>query len=119
MSFSLVVIKEHARRAMELAHHHALCAVDDEGTADGHQGDLPEENLLLLDIANDGLLAILGGGVVDDELDRHLDRGRVAHPPLPALVHVVLGLLEHIPQIGELTCSLEIPYGENTAEDSV
>jgi len=37
---------------MQLAHNHALGAVDDEGAVVSHQRDFAEENFLLLDIAD-------------------------------------------------------------------
>jgi hypothetical protein len=39
------------RRAHELGHDHPLGAVDDEGAALGHHGEVPHEDLLLLDLA--------------------------------------------------------------------
>src|SRR5205085_10456320 len=45
-------LKEDARRAVQLAHDHALGAVDDEGAVLRHQRNVAEENFLLFDVAN-------------------------------------------------------------------
>src|SRR5262249_16596589 len=84
-------VEERARRAMELADDDALGAVDDERAVLGHQRDVAEVDLLLLDVA-DGLDAGLGILVPDHEADRHLQRHGVGHAALLALVDVVLQL---------------------------
>ena len=78
---------------MQLADHHALGPVDDEGAVLGHQRDLAEVDLLLLHVA-DGLGAGLLVLVPDDQPHDHLDGRGVGHAALVALVDVVLGLLE-------------------------
>jgi hypothetical protein len=45
---ALVVLEEHARRAVQLRDDDALGAVDDEGALVGHQGHLAHVDLLLL-----------------------------------------------------------------------
>ena len=52
VGLALVVIEEHARRAVQLADDDALGAVDDERAGVGHQRDLAEVDLLLLDVAD-------------------------------------------------------------------
>ena len=86
--------EEHARRAVELADDDALGAVDDEGAVLGHQRDVAEVDLLLLDVA-DGLAAGLGVLVPDHQADGDLERHREGHAALLALVHVVLELQAH------------------------
>src|SRR5437870_227227 len=76
---------------MELADDDPLGAVDDERAVLGHQRNVAEVDLLLLDVA-DGLDAGLGVLVPDDKADRHLQRHGVGHAALLALVHVVLEL---------------------------
>src|SRR6202158_3301623 len=76
---------------MELADDDALGAVDDERAVLGHQRDVAEVDLLLLDVA-DGLDAGLGVLVPDHEADRHLQRHGVGHAALLAFVDVVLQL---------------------------
>src|SRR6266545_6624988 len=83
--------EEHPRRAVELAHDHPLGAVDDEGPVLRHEGDVPEVDLLLLDVA-DGLGPRLGVLVPDHQADGDLEGDREGHSPLLALVHVVLEL---------------------------
>ena len=63
---ALVVIEEDARAAVQLADDDALGAVDDERTGVGHQRDLAEVDLLLLDVADDALAAV--ARVVDHQL---------------------------------------------------
>jgi hypothetical protein len=55
---ALVVVEEDARGAVQLRHHDALGAVDDERAGLGHQRDLAEVDLLLLDVADDALAAV-------------------------------------------------------------
>ena len=86
-------VEEDARRAVELRDDDALGAVDDEGAVVGHDRDFPEVDLLLLHVA-DRLRAL--GVVPRDEPDRDLERRRVGHAALQALLHVVLRLLEHV-----------------------
>ncbi len=118
VGLALVVVEEHARAAVQLAHHDALGAVDDERTVLGHQRDLAEVDLLLLDVAHDALAALLRD-VVDDELDGHLDRRRVGHAALAALVDVVLGALERVPHEHELARAVEIADREHATEHSL
>ena len=76
---------------MELRHDDALGAVDDERAVVRHQRDVAEVDLLLLDVA-DGLHPGLGVLVPDDEPDGDLERHRVGHAALLALVDVVFQL---------------------------
>ena len=84
-------VEERARRAVELRHDDALGPVDDERAVVGHQRDVAEVDLLLLDVA-DGLHAGLGILVPDHEPDGDLERHGVGHAALLALVDVVLQL---------------------------
>src|SRR4030095_4734547 len=84
-------VEEGARRAVELRDDDALGAVDDERAVVGHQRDVAEVDLLLLDVA-DGLDAGLRILVPDDETDGDLERHGVGHAALLALVDVVLQL---------------------------
>ena len=114
---ALVVVEEDARAAVELADDDALGAVDDERTGVGHQRDLAEVDLLLLDVADDALAAV--AGVVDHELGRHLDRRRERHAALAALVDVVLRLLEVVGDEDELARAVEVLDREDAAEDGL
>ena len=84
-------MEERSGRPVELRHDDALGAVDDEGAVVRHQRNVAEVDLLLLDVA-DGFDAGLGIFVPDDETDGDLERDRVGHTPLLALVDVVLEL---------------------------
>ncbi len=93
VGLALVVVEEHARRAVELGDDDALGAVDDERAGVGHERDLAEVDLLLLDVA-DRLDAGLLVDVPHDQADDDLDRRGEGHAAGAALVDVVLGLLE-------------------------
>ena len=112
---ALVVVEEDARAAVQLGDDDALGAVDDERTGVGHQRDLAEVDLLLLDVAHDALAAV--AGVVDHELGRHLDRRRERHAALAALIDVVLRLLELVGDEHELARAVEVLDREDAAED--
>ncbi len=118
VALALVVVEEGARAAVQLADDDALGAVDDEGAVVGHQRDLAEVDLLLLHVP-DGLRARLLVLVPDHEPDDHLDGRGEGHPPLVALVHVVLGLLEVVAHELERARLVEVPDGEDRLEDSL
>ena len=92
---ALVVVEEHARRAVHLRDDHALGAIHDEGAVRGHERHVAHVNVLLLDV-----LDRLGLGVrIDfkhDQAQRHLEGRRKGHAALLAFVHVELRLLEFI-----------------------
>ena len=89
--FQRVGLVEDAGAAVQLAHDHPLGPVDDEGPVLGEHRDLAEIDLLLLDVPDAARLG-LRILVVDDELDRDLERDRERLPALLALVDVVLEL---------------------------
>ena len=88
MALALVVIEEHARAAMHLRDDDALGAVDDEGAVRGHERHVAHVHVLLLDVL-DRLGLGLGIDVEHDEAQRHLERRRVGHAALAALVDIV------------------------------
>ena len=108
VGLALVVIVEDARAAVELADDDPLGAVDDEGPVVGHERDLAEEDLLLLDVT-DRLRAGLLVGVPDDQAHDDLDRRREGHAALAALVDVVLGLVERVRRRTRATTSPRSP----------
>src|SRR4051812_22899735 len=103
---------------MQLADHDALGPVDDERAVLGHQWDFAEVDFLLFDVTHDALTAV-GGHIVDDELDGHLDRRGVGHAALTALVHVVLGPLERVTDKDELARSVEITDRKHATENAL
>ena len=109
-------VEEDARRAVELRDDHALGAVDDEGAVVGHDRDLPEVDLLLLHVA-DRLRALRV--VPGDQADRHLERRRVGHAALQALLHVVLRLLERVADELERGGVVEVLDREDRVEDGL
>ena len=76
----------HAGGTDDLRHHYALRAIDDESAGMGHQGEVPHEDLLFLNLLR--LLVAKTHG--------HLQRRRVGRVPRLALLHVVLGVLVHL-----------------------
>src|SRR3990170_736102 len=115
---SLVVLEEDAGRAMQLAHDDPFRPVDDEGRAGRHEGDFAEEHLLFLDVP-DGA----GGGLLvhieDDELDRHLDRGRVVHPPFAAFLLAPFRLPDGVGNELQRRPAVVIRDGEDALEDGL
>ena len=93
MGLALVVVEEHAGRAVHLRDDHALGAVDDEGAVVGHERDVAHVDILLLDVL-DRLGAGLLVDIEHDEAQRHLERRRIGHAALAALVDVVFRRLE-------------------------
>ena len=100
VGLALVVVEEDARRAVQLRHHHALGAVDDEGAVLGHERDLAHVDVLLLDV----LHALAGGfAVVDDEAHAHAQGRGVGEAAQHALAHVegrLAELVVHVLQGG-------------------
>jgi len=114
----LVVVVEHAGAAVQLADHHALRSVDDERAVVGHERDLAEEDLLLLDVA-DRLRPGLFIGVPDHQAHDHLDGRREGHAALPTLLHVVLGLVQVVGHEHELARAVKFAYREKTLENAM
>ena len=92
---ALVVIEEHAGRAMHLRDDDALGAVDDEGAVVGHERDVAHVDVLLLDVL-DRLGAGLFVYIEHDQAQRDLERRGIGHAALPALVDVVFGAFEFV-----------------------
>ncbi len=72
--------------ADQLTHHHPLRPINNEGPPLGHQGEVPHEDLLLLDLAR----------LADHQADLHLEGGAVVVIPVPALLFAVLEALEPV-----------------------
>jgi len=110
-----VIVEKDPGRPMELAHDHPLGAVDDESALLGHQRDLAEVDLLLLDVAHGAQPGLLVD-VPDHQPDPHLHRRRKGHPALPALVHVELGLLQAVAHELQGGGLVEVLDGEDAVE---
>ncbi len=93
MALALVVIEEHARRAMHLRDDDALGAVDDEGAVLRHQGHVAHVDVLLFDIA-DRAGAGLFINVPNDEAQRDLQGRGKRDAALLAFLDVVFRRLE-------------------------
>ena len=81
--------------AHQLAHHHPLGAVDDEGALGGHHREVTHEDLGLLDLPG-----VLPGLDVEAGLDP--ERGAEGHVPLPALLLIVFGYPELVVKEAQL-----------------
>src|SRR5271167_3439021 len=95
MRLALVVIEEHAGRAMHLRDDDALGAVDHEGAVVGHERNVAHVDILLFDVL-DRLGAGLFVDIEHDEAQRHLERRRIRHAALAALVDVIFGRFEFV-----------------------
>ena len=80
---ALLVGEDDAGGAVDLADHHALGAVDDEGALVRHDGDVPHVDLFLPDLAR----------VQEDEIDLRLQGDGVGEPLLLALLLAELDVL--------------------------
>ena len=118
MGLALVVIEEHAGRAVHLRNDHALGAVDDEGAVVGHERNVAHVDILLLDVL-DRTRAGLLVDIEDDEAQRHLERRGVSHAALTALVDVVFRRLEFVFDELELRRIGKIGNREDRFEDGL
>src|SRR5216684_3168640 len=115
MGLALVVIEEHAGRAVHLRDDHPLGAVDDEGAVIGHERNVAHVDILLLDVL-DRLCARLFVDIEHDEAQRHLEGRRVGHAALAALVDIVFRQLELVADEFELGRIGEIGDREHRPE---
>ncbi len=116
MRLALVVVEEHARRAVHLADDDALGAVDDERAVRRHQRHVAHVDVLLLDVADRPRPGVLVD-VPDDEPQRHLQRRGVGDAPLLALLDVVFRALELVSHEFQLRPLREIANREHRPED--
>ena len=101
MGLALVVVEEHAGRAVHLRDDDALGAVDDEGAVIGHERDVAHVDILLLDVL-DRTRAGLLVDIEHDQPQRHLERRGIGHAALAALVDVVFRRIEFVSDEFEL-----------------
>jgi hypothetical protein len=104
--------------AVQLRHHHALGAVDDERTVLRHQRDLAEVDRLLLDVGDRAGLG-LGVDVPHDQANGDLDGRGERHAALAALVDVVLRLFELVADELQRGPRGEVLDGEHALEDGL
>ena len=109
-------LEHHARRAVQLADDDALGAVDDEGAEVGEQRQLAEIDLLLDDVARPLDAVDL---LVDDELQRRLERRRVGHVALDALLDGVLRLAERVADELQREVLVDVGDREQVLEDAL
>ena len=113
-----VMVDEQAGGAVQLAHHHPLRAVDNEGAVFGHHGQGAEIDLLLLDVP-DGLGLGVRTQIVDHQAHPYLHGHFKGHAPLLAFVHVVLGISQPVLHELQGAHAAEIPNGKDALEYSL
>src|SRR6185369_6931437 len=95
MGPALIVRERCAGRAMQLAHHHTLRAVDDERPAFRHERQLTDIDFLFSDVEHFFLGAFVFL-VEDDQAHPEFQRNGKGHPLLKAFSLVVLGSAERV-----------------------
>ena len=110
----VALLEHHAGRPVQLADDDALGAVDDEGAERREQRQLTEIDLLLDDVARPLDAVDL---LVDDELQRRLERRRVGHVALDALLDGVLRLAEGVADELEREVLVDVGDREQVLED--
>ena len=118
VDLGLVMVNEQTGRAVQLAHHHPLGAIDNEGAVLGHQRQGAEINLLLLDVP-DGLGLGIRTQIVDHQAHPYLHGHFKGHAPLLAFVHVVLGVSQAVLDELQGADAGKIPDGKDALEDSL
>ena len=108
------LLEHDARRPVQLADDDALGAVDDEGAERREQRQLTEIDLFLDDVARALLLV---DHLVDDQLQRRLERRRVGHVALDALLDGVLGFAEGVADELEREVLVDVGDREQVLED--
>ena len=111
-----VLLEDHARRAVQLAHHDALGAVDHEGPQRGHDRQLAEVDFLLDDVLGPTVALDF---LEDHQLQRGLEGGGIGHVALNALLDGVLGLAQRIAQEVQRILPVDVANREEVAEDAL
>ena len=115
MGLALVMIEKHARRTVHLRNDHPLGPVDDKRSLLGHEGNVAHVDILLLDVLDRARLRFLVD-FPDDETQFDLQRSRVGHVALNALLDIVFRLLEFVGHVFEHGALVEILDRENRAK---
>ena len=95
MRLALVMVKEHARRAVHLADDHAFGTVHDERAVLRHQGHVAHEHVLFLDVLDRPCAGIFID-IKHDQTQRHLERRGIGHVAALTFVNVVFRLLQFV-----------------------
>jgi len=93
VGLALVMVEEHARRAVHLGHDHPFGAVHDERPVRRHQGHVAHVDVLFLDVLD----RLRAGILVDIEYDqpqRDLQRRSIGHVARLAFLDIVFRLLK-------------------------
>ena len=98
MRFALVVVEEHARRAMQLRHDDTLGAIDDEGAMVSHQRHFAEIDLLLTNVL-DRFWRATRLLVIDDQAYLDADRRGIGQPTHLTFLDVKYGLAQSIAHV--------------------
>ncbi len=104
-------------RAVQLAHHHALRPVDDEGAQLGEEREVPQVDFLLDDVPGSPLPVFQV--LPDDEPQRRLEGRRVGHVSLDALLHGVFRLSQRGRDILQREVLVHVTDGEDLPEDAI
>src|SRR6516225_1672602 len=118
MGLALVVVEEHAGRAMHLGNDDPLSAVDDKGAVIGHERDVAHVDIPLLDVL-DRLGAGFLIGIEYDEAQRDFERRGIGHAALPAFVDIVFRRLEFVFDEFEHRSVGEVGNREHRLEDGL
>ena len=115
MGLALVMVKEHARRAVHLADDHPFGTVHNEGAVGRHQRHVAHIDVLFLDVF-DRARARRFVDIKYDQAQRHLQGRCIGQVALHTFVNVVLGLFQLV--LDELQHSrfVKIPDRENRLE---
>ncbi len=117
MGLAAIMVEEDARRAVHLGHNHTLGAVHDERTLVGHQRNIAEIDLLLLDLF-DRFRARVLVNIEDNQLQPHLERRCVGQVTLHTLLHIELRRLEFVRNVFKCCALIEVDDRENAFEDT-
>jgi hypothetical protein len=101
MGFAAVVLKEHARGSVQLAHDDPLGAVDHERPSVGHKRQFAHIGFVLAHLFGGGLCRF---AIHDHQTNPCAQRGRIGETPLLAFFHVeyrVAELVVHKLKSGE------------------
>ena len=93
VGFTLVVVKEHARRTVHLGNDNTLSTVNDEGAVGGHQRHIAHEHVLFFDVFN-RLRTCVFIDIKYDQTQGHLERCCVSQVALHTFFDVELRLFK-------------------------